>query len=729
MSREEEKNAFHRSISFLNYRKVATWTALIAGIASAVVTLALLVLLWVFTDLMVHRGRLPSFSSLTKRGQEKFLERWNARPAEERQNMLQAVGYSESAAAELSLVTASREVQPRRSMLDDAFWRAELGQILRERVGDAAAGRLNLGENNVPPPGPNYDEIDHGLLSLVARSDIRGSLATPLVARVARWNPWTWNRGDGNSLLSTFLLGLNGIAFLLILLHYLLSLLSREMAARAAIEASTRLRRAVYHHTMRLGTLALRTYGPSEAVTVFTRHTEAIHDALYNRLISFFRDPVQIALFLIFAVVVHVWLALALLFAGVFVLLVGIQVLGYYRKRVRAASNQTGETLTVLRESLMMMRLVKSYLMEQFNQARVERQLAGHAQSQMVRYRSEAISFLLLVALGMIAALLFLFIGGVIVLAGQMSLAGLTMLVTAVVSMYFPLARWLETRRLIKRGEQASGELFSFLDRRSDVGQVVGADFLEPLGQQIEFDSVTLRDPGSSRMLLDNITLSIPAGSQVALVGANDAEKYAFVYLLSRLVDPTSGEIRIDNHNLRWVTLDSLRNQIATVLQQNLVFHDTVANNIGCGDPAYTLPQIIEAAKTAHAHQFIQKLPQGYETPIGELGHSLTTSQKFLIALARAVLRDPALFIIEEPEHELDEDTKSLLDDTFARVLPGRTTLFLPHRISTIRHCDTLFLFHKGRIAASGDHKKLIQQAPLYRHLYYLEFNEMDEQI
>src|SRR5213078_2808583 len=113
-------------------------------------------------------------------------------------------------------------------------------------------------------------------------------------------------------------------------------------------------------------------------------------------------------------------------------------------------------------------------------------------------------------------------------------------------------------------------------------------------------------------------------------------------------------------------------------------------NNIGCGDPAYTLPQIIEAAKIAHAHQFIQKLPQGYETPIGELGHPLTLSQQFLIALARAILRDPALIIIEEPETPLDEDTKALLDDTLARVLPGRTAIFLPHRISTIRSCDCL---------------------------------------
>src|SRR5205823_11449512 len=138
----------------------------------------------------------------------------------------------------------------------------------------------------------------------------------------------------------------------------------------------------------------------------------------------------------------------------------------------------------------------------------------------------------------------------------------------------------------------------------------------------------------------------------------------------------------------------------------HLVFHDTVANNIGCGDSAFTLPQIIEAAKIAHAHHFISKLPQGYETPVGELGHALSASEQFRIGLARAILRDPALVIIEEPDVNLDDDIKALIDDTMSRFLPGRTAIFLPHRISTIRSCNNLYLIHKGRIEASGVHKE-----------------------
>jgi ATP-binding cassette, subfamily B, bacterial len=160
------------------------------------------------------------------------------------------------------------------------------------------------------------------------------------------------------------------------------------------------------------------------------------------------------------------------------------------------------------------------------------------------------------------------------------------------------------------------------------------------------------------------------------------------------------------------------------VMQHNLVFNDTVANNIGCGDPGFSVPQIMEAAKVAHAHQFIQKLPQGYETPIGEMGQPLRLGEQFRIALARAILRDPALLIIEEPQMPLDEETKALLDDTFARVLPGKTVILLPHRLSTIRGCDRVFLLYEGRIEASGEHRELLAQSDLYRHLQYLEFNE-----
>ncbi len=581
-----------------------------------------------------------------------------------------------------------------------------------------------------PAPLEERSLDDHGILSLVVRSSADDRLYARPLAWVASWNAWMWKVHPwGWYNFVFYLLGLFVIALALTLLRALLSYVLHEMAAQAVIEASTRLRRAVYHHTFRLGTLAFKELGPSEAVSIFVRHVEAVHEALFVWLTAAVSEPIKFALLLAFALFVNFWLALAFLLFAVLVWYAGGQVAAHYRRKGRVANNHASEQLALIRETLMMMRLVKVYLMELFNQSRVERLLARYAKAQMIRFRGEAIYRPLFVCLGTLAALVLLAVAGVVVLYGQLGVGGAITLAAALVSLYWPMEKWLGSRKILRRGREASAVLFRFLDRPGEVGQVVGAEFLPPLSKQLEFDNVTLRESSSGRFLLHNVSLTIKAGQRVGIVGADELEKHALVYLIPRLLDPTSGEIRIDQYNLRWVTLDSLRAQIGIVLQHNLVFHDTVANNIGCGDPAYRVPQIIEAAKIAHAHNFIQKLPKGYETPIGEMGHSLNVTEKFRIALARAILRDPALVIVEEPDIAMEDDLKALLDDTFARVLPGRTALFLPHRISTIRSCDQIYLLNKGRIEATGVHRELLTQNPLYRHLHYLEFNEIAEQV
>jgi ABC-type multidrug transport system fused ATPase/permease subunit len=720
LERDPERDAFAKACSYLNYSPVAKWTAHVAAAGTGLVYVALLVVLWLYADLMVSRGRLPNYQELTPLEQSRFREQWSNLSVEERVARLEQIGFGPTQARKYATLEPSDQVP---SADINALWRAQMGHIIVERVGG----------NALRPPAPDrpdYSEANHGILSLIVREQADGRLIIPVLAYLARWNPWMWNAGSvGSPTFPPYLVGLLIVSVVLALLGTLLSILQREMAARATIEASTRLRRAVYHHTFRLGTLAFRALGPTEAVSVFTRHVEAVSDSLYARLTVYFREPFKFGLLLAFALVVQFWLALAFLLFALLVWLIGGQVAAYFRRHGRLATTQASERLTIMRESLMLMRLVKCYLMEQFNQARVERQLSRYSQITLVRLRGEAIYLPLLLFLGLLCGLLLLIVAGGLVLAGQLTVAGTVALATALVSLYQPLQKMLETRRIIRRGRESAVQVFKFLERRGEVGQVVGAEFLPPLSKQIEFDNVSLREPGSGRMLLEEVSLTIPSGHRVGLVGADDLEKHALVYLIPRLLDPSTGEIRIDQHNLRWVTLDSLRAQTAVVLSHNLVFHDTVANNIGCGDNAFTLPQIIEAAKVAHAHHFIQKLPQGYETPIGELGHSLSPSEQFRIALARAILRDPALLIIEEPEAALDEDTKSLLDDTLARILPGRTCIFLPHRISTMRSCDAIHLLHKGRIVASGTHKELLGSNQLYRHLHYLEFNEMAEQV
>jgi ATP-binding cassette subfamily B protein len=672
---------------------------------------------------------LPGYASLPADVQARFRQGWDGLRPEARQEQLLRWGLDAPEAKALAGVPVDKLSAAQWPVL----WRVHLHDILGQRDHDAAAlfheDRTRERPDEVLPRGrPGAALADRGILSLVVRS--QGQFYAPVAGWLARLAPWTWQPNDSSRPNHyTYLTGLLVVAAVLALLRALAMFLTGYAAALATIEASNRLRRAIYHHTFRLGTLAFRALGPSEAVSIFTRQLEAVHDGLYTRLTVVFREPVKFVLLLLFALAINLWLALAFLLFALLVWLVGGQLAVRLRRQERVATRQAAEQLALLQESLMLMRLVKIYLMELFNQSRVERQLAAYSDAQLRRARGEAVYRPLLIFLGTVAALILLFVAGLIVLSGRLGVASAITMATALVSLYWPVVNWLGHRRFIRRGKEAAAVVFKFLDRPGEVGQAVGAEFLTPLGQHLEFDRVTLLEPGTGRRLLDSVSLKIAAGQRIGLVGPDEMEKHALVYLLPRFLDPNSGEIRIDGHNLRWVTFESLRAQIAVVLQHNLVFNDTVANNIGCGDPGYDLPKIIEAAKTAHAHHFIQKLPRGYETQIGEMGHYLNVSERFRIALARAVLRDPALLIIEEPTAPLDDDSKDLIDDTFARILPGRTVLFLPHRISTIRACDQVFLLHKGHVEAAGEHRELLSRNQLYRHLQYIEFNEFAEQV
>ncbi len=714
--------AFARVRKFLDYHPGAKWTAIVASVGTGVLFVGLLVVLALFVDLMIHRGRIPCYANLSAPEKSLFL---NALPTdtEQIQQQLKEMDlgdekYVKLATEDPSEAWSYEDQMLRRSLL----WFVYLQLMLEDTIGeDAAAEMQQQVRSHVERLGPvaalNRDMQDMGAVSLAVASQnsLRGFFTRQLVA----WNPWMWRGGNMSYLLGLFVLGL-GIA----LVRTALIFIGNVCAAKATVEAVTRLRRAAYHHTFRLGALAINPLVSSVAISVATRHLESINDGLYAWQTVVFREPVKFFLIFLFALAVHFWLALAFLLLSLLVWLMGSQVSVIFRRQRRNATKRAAETLALIQESLGMLRLAKAYLMELFNQRRIEGQLVDYSKAQMERYRSESIyrPVLAFLALAAVAALLAL--AGFVVLNGQLGFTSTVILATSVVCLYFPVETWLENRRILKRAEKSAKTLYEFLDQTGGVGQSADAEFLPALMKRLEFDNVTLKDPTTGRVLLDEFTLTVHAGQRIALVGPDELEKHAVLYLIPRFFDPTAGEIRIDRHNLRWVTLDSLRAQIGMVIQNSLVFNDTVANNIGCGDPSYSLPQIIEAAKVAHAHKFIQKLPKGYETQIGELGHALNLGAKFRIALARAILRDPAIMIIEEPTSALDEDTKSLLDDTFARVLPGRTVIFLPHRLSTIRHCDRVFLIYKGRVEASGEHRELISTSELYRHLQYLEFNE-----
>jgi ATP-binding cassette subfamily B protein len=719
--------AFARARKFLDYHPVAQWSAIISSIAAAVLFFLLFLLFALFADLAVNRGEVPALWQLTAERESAFAsdaalseDQNEGKTQRERvHNTLQTLGRPDS---DLAAWFASERMEALPYRERELLWYVTVVQHLGDAVGEDASGRVaERLRSNIAARGLeaaiSQPLDDCGILGAVERR--RGTPTGWLLASVASWNSWMWAGGD-----TTYLVWLFVLALIVTVVRVGLLFVAHYTAAMACIEAVTRLRRAVYLHTYRLGPLPFQEHRPKEAVEASNRHLEVVQDGLYRWLTVFFREPAKAVLLLAMALFVSPWLAVAFLMFALLVWLVGGQVASLVRRQGRAAQKRALHQLTLIQESLLLTRLVKVCLMEPFNQKRVEQQLRTWSDAQLARYRGEAIYRPLFAMLGFLAALVLLLAAGFVIVQGHLGVAGAAVLAAALVALYWPVRAMLETRRSLRRGRDAARALFAFLDRSGGVGQAIEAEFVPALSTAIEVDKVTVQEPNSGRKLLRGITLRIEAGQRIALVGPDALEKQAFISLLPRFIDPTAGEVRLDGKNLRWVTLDSLRTQMALVLQDNLVFSDTVANNIGCGEAAYNLQRIIDAAKIAHAHQFIQKLPQGYETVIGEGGHALSVGEMYRIALARALVREPALFIIEEPAVPLDDDTKDLIDDTMQRILPGRTVVFLPNRLSTIRNCDQVLVLYQGRIVATGDHRELLATSDLYKHLQYLQFNE-----
>jgi ABC-type multidrug transport system fused ATPase/permease subunit len=280
----------------------------------------------------------------------------------------------------------------------------------------------------------------------------------------------------------------------------------------------------------------------------------------------------------------------------------------------------------------------------------------------------------------------------------------------------------LERNAIREDASLAADRIFRYLDKIPAVGQAVGAKFLQPLSKMLTFDSVSYSLP-NRRPVLEGLDLRIAAGSTVSIVSLDDMEPRALAYLLPRFIEPRAGRVLFDGEDIAWVTLESLRAEAIFVGAADPFFTGTVRENICCGNNDYPMQDATAAAKQAHANKFILDLPQGYETMLGEHGEHLDVGQGFRLGLARAILRNPALLIVEEPSEALDNDTKTMLDDTYSRMTKGRTTIFLPKRLSTVRRTDLVVLLHGGKVEAVGSHAEVVKNSEAYRHWEYLRYN------
>jgi len=315
--------------------------------------------------------------------------------------------------------------------------------------------------------------------------------------------------------------------------------------------------------------------------------------------------------------------------------------------------------------------------------------------------------------------------GARLVVNDQITLGTLVAFLSYIISFYEPLRRLTEIDNTFQQAIAAGERIFELLDIKADIRTAPGAVVLDKIAGEVVFDQVHFRygekdgqAQAEQENVLHDISITIEPGQAVALVGPSGAGKTSIANLVCRFYDPDRGSVRIDGHDLREVDVNSLRKQVAVVLQDTFLFNTTVRDNLRYGNPQATENEVLAAAKAAYAHEFIQQLPEGYDTEIGERGVKLSGGQKQRLALARAILADPRILILDEATSSVDAEAEFLIQQALEEVMKDRTALIIAHRLSTIRSADKIIALEGGRIQEVGSHQQLLAREGLYSQLY-----------
>lgn len=528
----------------------------------------------------------------------------------------------------------------------------------------------------------------------------------------------------------------NGSALaLLVLAAVALGLLRNLMLARAirlstrtGLDVVTRLRRAVHRQTLRLGPGNLQNHDENHVLELFTAEMERVQNGVVLWVYRWGRHPFELALLLGIAMLFQWRVTLQCMIPlGFCWFLLQRESQRYLSARLLAESKADAQ-LRLLAEGLRKTRIVRGYGMEDFEHERFNKHLNRFRDNiskvnRLERWSQWAGKTLVVVCVAVVLLLVGVKVIQPAEVPNSLSLSSAFLLMATFLFMLRPLEALWQLPIVRSETALAAEQIYRYLDRIPEVSQAVGAKFLQPLQKTLQFESVSYRLP-DKKTVLEKLDLKLSAGETVAIVSLNPIEPRCLGYLLPRFIEPHTGRILYDGEDTAWVTLESLRAETVYVGGMDPFFTGTVRENICCGNAEYSLQAITDAAKTTHAHNFILKLPQGYETVLGEHGEQLDAGEGFRLGLARAMLRNPAVMIIEEPAVPLDDDTKAMLDDTYNRIVRDRTVLFLPSRLSTVKRADRIVLLHQGKVEAIGNHAQLLKSFPLYRHWEYIRFNE-----
>jgi subfamily B ATP-binding cassette protein MsbA len=457
-------------------------------------------------------------------------------------------------------------------------------------------------------------------------------------------------------------------------------------------------------------------------ISRITNDVTLVRKALVATFANLFREALLAVLYLGLAVWISWKLALITFLVLPPIVLLMTQIGARLRKRSARLQERMADITSTLEESIAGVRVVKAFGMEEYEKRRFFSHTWNYFRTSIRLEVLSAAAGPIVEYLGVVGVVVILWYGGrQVVLGGAVSPDWFLVFLGAALSAMQPLRKVSRANNDLQIGLAAAGRIFEIVDTEpSVVGPAHGVS-LAGLKHGIEFDGVRFRyDTGDD--VLRDIDLRVREGEVVAIVGPSGAGKSTLLDLLARFYDPVEGHVAVDGHNLREVDLATLRALLGIVTQETILFNDTVMNNIAYGLSESSREDVEAAARAANAHGFISAMPDGYDTEIGERGVMLSGGERQRIAIARAILKNPPILILDEATSSLDTESERLVQEAIERLLEGRTVLVIAHRLSTVRNADRIVVLDKGSIVETGTHQDLMDLGGLYRHLYDMQF-------
>lgn len=471
--------------------------------------------------------------------------------------------------------------------------------------------------------------------------------------------------------------------------------------------------------------LSLDYYSKSKIGILLSRITHdvgVINNSIAQGLTDLFYQGFKIIILLSIAIFLNWRLFLLSVVLFPFIAMPVVKISKALRKISTKTQEKVAELTSILHEGISGIRIVKIFLMEDYEIDKFTQVNQGYYKIIMKSAKRIIAIGPISEFVGAVAAMLVLYVGGKQIIQGELSFGLFAAFMAAMFQCVQPFRRLSNINAVVQQAGAAATRIFEILDTPLDVQQKVGAINLPEVKREICFENVSFKYKGEQEEVLKGINLEVPVGTVLAIVGPSGAGKTTLINLIGRFYDVTGGQITIDGHDIRELTLKSLREKIGIVTQETFLFNDKVKTNIAYGNIQASPEAVVEAARAAQADEFVQALPEGYDTVIGDRGFRLSGGERQRLAIARALLKNPPILILDEATSQLDTQSELLVQKALDELMRGRTVFVIAHRLSTIRRADRIVVLDRGKITECGTHEELMNKGDLYKQLYELQF-------